>query len=159
MELGIGVPAQRGGAAMNQRGTSLIELLTAVTILTVLAGICGPPWLAMAARQEAWTVTREIAGELRLGRQLAMSRHGRVRVVIDVNHMAVRTELADGPSAPLRTYEFAGKRTTVESLSNGDHIVFHPNGRSATANTIVLRDRQYNKRMITVGITGKVTIS
>ncbi len=144
---------------MNQRGTSMIELLAVAAILAILAALAGPPWLALAARQEAWTVTREVAGELRLGRQLAMSRHVRVRVVIDENQMAVRTELADGPISPLRTYEFAGRRTTVESLSNGNHIIFHPNGRSATANTIVLRDRQYNKRTITISITGRVTVS
>ena len=144
---------------MNQQGASLIELLAVVAILAIMAGICGPPWLALAARQEAWTVTREIAGELRIGRQLAMSRHARVRVVIDANHSLVRTEPAEGSGAPLRTYEFAAKRTAVESLSNGEHIIFHPNGRSATANTIVLRDRQYNKRTITVSITGKVTVS
>ena len=144
---------------MNQRGTSMIELLAVAAILAILAALAGPPWLALAARQEAWTVTREVAGELRLGRQLAMSRHVRVRVVIDENQMAVRTELADGPISPLRTYEFVGRRTTVESLSNGNHIIFHPNGRSATANTIVLRDRQYNKRTITISITGKVTVS
>ncbi len=144
---------------MNQRGASLIEVLAVAAILAILAAIGGPPWLALAARQEAWTVTRQIAGELRLGRQLAMSRHARVRVVIDVDQLAVRTELADGPAAPLRIYEFAGKRTLVESLSNGNHIMFHPNGRSATANTIVLRDRQYNKRTITISITGKVTVS
>ena len=124
---------------MNQRGTSLIELLAVAAILAILAALGGPPWLALAARQEAWTVTREVAG--------------------DENQMAVRTELADGPVSSLRTYEFAGKRTTVESLSNGNHIIFHPNGRSATANTIVLRDRQYNKRTITISITGKVTVS
>ncbi|MGD9725168.1 MAG: GspH/FimT family pseudopilin [Nitrospiraceae bacterium] len=144
---------------MNQEGASLIELLAVAAILAIMAGICGPPWLALASRQEAWTVTREIAGELRLGRQLAMSRHTRVRVIIDVNHSVVRTEAADGSGAPLRTYELKGNRIAVESLSNGGHVMFHPNGRSATANTIVLRDRHGNQRTITVGITGKVTVS
>lgn len=143
---------------MNQRGASLIELLSVVTILAILGAMSGPPWLSLAARQESWSVTRAIAGELRLGRQLAMSRHARVRVVIDMDKRAIRTELVNG-AAPLRLYEFAERRTVVESLSNGAEILFHPSGRSATANTIVLRDRQDNKRTITIGITGKVTIS
>jgi type IV fimbrial biogenesis protein FimT len=144
---------------MNQRGASLIELLSVVAILAIVGAMSGPPWLALAARQESWAVTRAIAGELRLARQLAMARHARVRVVIDMESMAVRTESAEGGAAPLRTYEFSGKRTIVESVSNGFQIMFHPNGRSATGNTIVLRDRQYNKRTLTIGITGKVTIS
>lgn len=144
---------------MNQHGASLIELLWVVAILAILGAISGPPWLALAARQESSAVTRAIAGELRLGRQLAMSRHARVRVIIDTDSMAVRTELIDETVGPLRTYEFGGKRTVVESMSNGAQIMFHPNGRSATANTIALRDRQYNKRTITITITGKVSMS
>ena len=144
---------------MNQRGASLIELLSVVAILAIVGAMSGPPWLALAARQESWAVTRAIAGELRLARQLAMARHARVRVVIDMESMTVRTESAEGGAAPLRMYEFSGKRTVVESVSNGVQIMFHPNGRSATANTIVLRDRQYNRRTLTIGITGKVTIS
>jgi type IV fimbrial biogenesis protein FimT len=144
---------------MNQRGTSLVELLSVVAILAIVGAMSGPPWLALAARQESWSVTRAIAGELRLARQLAISRHARVRVVIDMEAMAVRTTSDEGVTTPLRTYEFSNKRTIVESVSNGAQIMFHPSGRSATANTIVLRDRQYNKRTITIGITGKVTIS
>jgi type IV fimbrial biogenesis protein FimT len=144
---------------MNQSGASLIELLSVVAIVAIAAALCGPPWSALAARQESWAVTRAVAGELRLARQVAMSRHARVRVVIDLDVATVRTELADEGPALLRSYELAGKRTIVESMSNGAHITFYPNGRSATANTIVLRDRQYNKRVITVSITGKVTVS
>ena len=143
---------------MNQRGVSLIELLAVVTILAILGAMSGPSWLTLAAQQETWTVTRAIAGELRLGRQLAMARHARVRVVIDRDKRAIRTELVNG-AAPLRIYEFIGRRTVVESLSNGAEILFHPSGRSATANTIVVRDSQDHKRTITIGITGKVTIS
>lgn len=144
---------------MNQRGASLVELLSVVVILSIVGALCGPSWSALAGRQESWAVTRAIAGELRLARQLAISRHTRVRVLIDRDAAAVRTELNDQGTGLLRHYEFAGKRTTVESMSNGAHVTFYPNGRSATANTIVLRDRQYNKRVITVSITGKVTIS
>jgi type IV fimbrial biogenesis protein FimT len=142
---------------MNQRGASLVELLSVVVILTIAGSLIGPSWSALAGRQETWAVTRAVAGELRLARQLAMSRHMRIRVLIDGT--AVRTGFADEGAALLRSYEFAGKRTTVESMSNGSDITFYPNGRSATANTIVLRDRQYNRRVITVGITGKVTVS
>jgi type IV fimbrial biogenesis protein FimT len=150
---------QPRGATMNQRGASLIELLSVVVILAIVGALSGPPWFALAARQESWSVARAIAGELRLARQLAMSRHARVRVVMDLDAALVRTELADEGTAPVRSYEWAGKRTVVESLSNGTLVTFHPNGRSATANTIVLRDRQGNKRTITIGITGKVTVS
>ena len=144
---------------MTQRGASLVELLSGVVILTIVGTLSGPSWSALAGRQESWAVTRAIAGELRLARQLAMSHHTRVRVVVDGDAATVRTELTDQSAALLRSYSFAGKRTTVESLSNGAYITFYPNGRSATANTIVLRDRQHNKRVITVGITGKVTVS
>jgi type IV fimbrial biogenesis protein FimT len=143
---------------MNQRGASLVELLSVVAILALAGTLCGPSWSALAGRQKSWAVTRAIAGELRLARQLAMSRHTRVRVLIDGDQAAVRTHV-DGGATLLRSYEFEDKRTTVESMSNGADITFYPSGRSATANTIVLRDRQYNKRVITVGITGKVTVS
>jgi type IV fimbrial biogenesis protein FimT len=90
---------------------------------------------------------------------MAMSGHTRVRVGIDVQGMALRTAIADDPTHPLRVYEWGNKSITIESMSNGSQMNFYPSGRSATANTIVLRDRQYNKRVITISITGKVTLS
>lgn len=144
---------------MNQRGASFTELLFVLAIVAIVGVLAGPHWSALAARQQTGTVTRELAGELRLARQLALARHARVRVTIDTERLALRTELADMPASPLRRYEFPGRETIVESLSNGTHIIFHPSGRSATGTTIVLRDRQHQKRTITVSITGKVTIS
>jgi prepilin-type N-terminal cleavage/methylation domain-containing protein len=143
---------------MNQRGVSLIELVVVIAIVAVVGALSAPPWLALAARQESWSVTRAVAGEFRVARQLAMARHARIRVVVDTDSMTVRTESAGGTS-PLRMYEFSGKRLSVESMSNGNEIVFHPNGRSSTGNRIVLRDRSQNKRIISIGITGKVTVS
>ena len=144
---------------MNQHGGSLIEIVGVMAIVTVMATICGPSWAGLAARQQGWSTAREIAGELRLARQMAMSGHMRVRAGIDVQGMTLRITIADDSMHPLRVYEWGSKSITIESMSNGSQISFYPSGRSATANTIVLRDRQYNKRVITISITGKVTLS
>ena len=144
---------------MNERGTSLTELLAVTSIITIVCVLTGPQWLALAARLDGRSVTAEIAGELRLARQLAIARQERIRVVFDGAHSIIRTELHDGLPTLLRVHHFAGRGTVLESLSNGPQIVFHPSGRSATATTIVLSDRKHKRRTITVGITGKVSTS
>ena len=142
---------------MNERGASFTELLAVMSIITIVCVLSGPQWLALAARLDGRGVTAEVAGELRLARQLAIARQERIRVVFDGEGTMMRTELHDGPPTLLRAHHFAGRGTVLESSSNGLQIVFHPSGRSATATTIVLSDRNHKKRTITVGITGKVS--
>ena len=94
-----------------------------------------------------------------MARQLAMARHERIRVVVDVEQSELRTECMDCGASLLRRYEFRHKGTTVESMTTKPELIFQPSGRSATATTMVLVDGRRAPHQITVSITGRVTLS
>ena len=144
---------------MNERGVSLVELCTVAAIIAIVTGVSLPGWAALVGRQQQRAVATEIASELRMARQLAMARHERIRVVVDVEQSALRTECVDGGTEPLRRYDFARRATIIESMTTRPEIVFQPSGRSATATTIILVDRRNATHQLTVSITGRVAMS
>ena len=144
---------------MNERGGSLVELCTVVAIIGIVVGVSVPGWAALAAKHQQRAVMVEIGSELRMARQLAMARHERIRVVVDVEQSELRTECMDCSPSLLRRYEFRHKGTTVESMTTKPEIMFQPSGRSATATTMVLVDGRRATHQVTVSITGRVTLS
>lgn len=144
---------------MNERGVSLVELCTVAAIVAIGVGVSLPSWAALVAKQQRRAVVTEIASELRMARQLAMARHERIRVVVNAEQFELRTECVDCGTGPLRRYEFARKGTVIESMTTKPEILFQPSGRSATATTIVLVDRQHETHQVTVSITGRVVSS
>ncbi|WHZ24140.1 MAG: hypothetical protein OJF47_003252 [Nitrospira sp.] len=144
---------------MNERGGSLVELCTVAAIVAIGVGVSLPSWTALVAKQQRRAVVTEIASELRMARQLAMARHERIRVVVNVEQSELRTECVDCGTGPLRRYEFSRKGTAIESMTTKPEILFQPSGRSATATTIVLVDRQHETHQVTVSITGRVVMS
>jgi type IV fimbrial biogenesis protein FimT len=144
---------------MKDGGFTLIEVLCVVTISAIISAIAGLNFSAMAAKSQGQAMTTELAAELRFARQLAIARRERIRVIVDVERTALRTERADVPGAVLKECDLSGKGTIVEGLSGGPSILFHPSGRSATATTITLRDGNRQARTLTVSFAGKVSVS
>jgi type IV fimbrial biogenesis protein FimT len=144
---------------MNERGGSLVELCTVAAIVAIVTGVSLPGWAALVGRQQHRAVVTEIASELRMARQLAMSRHERIRVVVNAERSELYTECVDCGMPPLRRYDFARRGTVITSMTTKPEIVFQPSGRSATATTILLMDRRNAAHQVTVGITGRVAMS
>ncbi len=135
-----------------------MEILVVLAVIGLMAGLTGPSFFAMTARIEARSATAEIASELRLARQLAMARRERLRVVFDRTQQTITLQRADADGV-LDVYRYGDKRIVVEEPSTGPDVLFHPTGRSATATTIVVRDKQGRVMKLTVSITGRVAIS
>ncbi|MGC3973244.1 MAG: GspH/FimT family pseudopilin [Nitrospira sp.] len=144
---------------MNKRGVSLVELCTVLAIVAIVMGVSVPGWSALVAKHRQRAVVTEIASELRMARQLAMARHERVRVVVNAAQSELRTECMDCETTVLRRYDFARTGTVVESMSTRPEILFQPSGRSATATTVVLIDSRHVTHQVTVGLTGRVSLS
>ncbi|MGQ0810021.1 MAG: GspH/FimT family pseudopilin [Nitrospiraceae bacterium] len=142
-----------------ERGVSLIELMLVLGIVAILTLIGGEGLLAVAARQQTQAIVTELASELRFARQFAINHRVRVRVLVDVEGTRLRTERSDSADVAIREYDFSGKGLLIERVSGGPQIQFHPSGRSASATTLVLRDRQQRRRTLTVSFTGRVAIS
>ena len=142
---------------MNEQGKSLVEIIMVMTLVVVMTAMTGQVLVAATARQHGHAVATELANELRAARYLAILRRERIRVVFEPGLARVRTEPADAPGRPIREYEFHGKGVTVERLSNGPSIVFHPSGRAASATTITLRNSQQEQWQLTVSLIGRVS--
>ena len=93
---------------MNERGGSLVEVCTVVAIIAVMTGVSLPGWAALVGKQQQGAVLTEIASELRMARQLAMARHERIRVVVNIERSELYTECMDCGLRPFRRYDFAG---------------------------------------------------
>src|SRR5262245_35744260 len=141
-----------------EQGKSLAEVLVVLAVVGLMAGLAGPSFIGMTARTEGKSAATEIASELRLARQLAMARRERLRVVFDGTSRTITLQRADAGGV-LDVYRYGEKGIVIEEPSAGPDVLFHPTGRSATATTIVVRDRQGRATKLTISLTGKVTIS
>lgn len=143
--------------ARNERGASLVELIVALGLVGMLAGLIGVSVAAAAARYQGKAVAIELASELRAARYLALVRRERVRVVIDPDRMQIRTMSADRPNETIRQYDYQDKGIVFERLSNGPSLLFYPSGRAASPATIIFRNRQMERWHLTVSLTGRVS--
>jgi type IV fimbrial biogenesis protein FimT len=147
----------RKGTPMKQEGKTLIELMVTVAIVGLVAALAGPSFRGFHAQAQIRLASEEIASELRLARQLAITRRERVRVVFDIDQRAVEAQFAsDGVTH--HTYQYGDKGIVIDEPSAGPEILFHPSGRCATATTIQLRGKDGLIQKLTVGITGRVSI-
>lgn len=139
-------------------GATLPELFVVLAIVGILAALALPSYKTMLARAHVRNVTAEIASELRSARQLAMARRERLRLLFDGAARTVTLQRVDG-EAVLHVYRYGDTGVTMDEPSAGPEVGFHPSGRSATATTIRLRDREGRESTITISLTGRVSIS
>lgn len=142
----------------HEHGASLTEMLTVMVILALVAALAGPSYRATIARAQARSVAAEIASELRLTRQLAMSRRERLLVQFDRSRQSLTFMRADSGDV-LDEYHYADKGVVLDVPSAGPNVLFYPSGRSATATTIAILDHMGRRITLTVSITGRVSLS
>ncbi len=94
---------------MSERGVSLVELCVVLAVLAVVMGASVPGWLALIAKHRQHATVMEIASELRMARQLAMARHERVRVVVNLEQSELKTECMDGDQRAFRAMSLGGQ--------------------------------------------------
>jgi type IV fimbrial biogenesis protein FimT len=141
-----------------QSGRSLTEILIACAITGIMTAMAWPSFKSITARAQARSTVAEIASELRMARQLAMARRERLLVRFDLPEQTITLRCADTETV-LELYRYADKGIVVDEPSAGVDLYFHPSGRSASAATIVIHDREGQRIVVTVSLTGRVVIS
>ena len=141
---------------MKQEGKTLIELVVVVAIIGMVATMVLANYSVLNSRTQVRCTAEEIASELRLARQLAMTYRDRVRIVIDLEQRALTTQFVN-TGATHHAYSYGGKGIVIEEPSAGPEILFHPSGRSASATTIQLHSQEGQTQQLTVSITGRVS--
>ncbi|HWF62070.1 MAG TPA: GspH/FimT family pseudopilin [Nitrospira sp.] len=142
---------------MKQEGKTLTELMVVLTIIGIVATMAVPNYSVSTSRSQIRCTTEEIASELRLARQLAMTYRDRVRIVIDPEQQALTTQFVNTATMH-HAYHYGGKGIVIEEPSAGPEILFHPSGRSASATTIQLHSLEGQTQQLTVSITGRVSL-
>jgi len=146
------------GGRMDQNGQSLLETMMVLGMLSLVAVMAMPNFLSLVSRAEAQAAADEIASELRLARQLALAKRDRVRLVFDLEQQTITAEYVERGETH-HVYSYRDRSIVLESPSAGPEILFHPNGRSATATTIQFRGKDGQVRKLTVSLTGRVAVS
>ncbi|TKB69709.1 MAG: type II secretion system protein GspH [Nitrospira sp.] len=142
---------------MKQEGKTLMELMVVVAIIGIVATMALPNYSVLNSRTQVRCTTEEIASELRLARQLAMTYRDRVRIIVDLEQQALTTQFVNTETTH-HTYHYGGTGIVIEEPSAGPEILFHPNGRSASATTIELHSLEGQTQQLTVSITGRVSL-
>lgn len=146
------------GAHMRQEGYSLLELMVTLAVIGIVSTLAVPSFASLNSRIQIRCATEEIASELRLARQLAMTHRNRVRLSFDVERHTLVAQFVEGGGTH-HVYRYGDKGIVVEQPSAGPDVLFHPSGRSATGTTIHLRGRDGRSATVTVGLTGRVSVS
>ncbi len=142
---------------MNEQGKSLVEIIMVMALVVAMTALTGAGLMAATAKQRGKVVATELANELRAARYSAIMRRDRVRVVLKPGTTTMRVETAESPGRLIREYDFSAHGITIERLSNGADIVFHPSGRAASPITITLRNRQQERWQLTISLVGRVS--
>ncbi len=139
-------------------GKSLAELVIVVAILGVVAVMASPAYKSFHIRLQGRTAAAEIASTLRMARHLAMARRERLLIRFDLSEHTMTLRQADAGGL-LSVYGYAEKGIVIEEPTAGTDLFFHPSGRSASASTIVIHDRDHRRTTVTISLTGRVVIS
>ncbi|UVT22215.1 MAG: prepilin-type N-terminal cleavage/methylation domain-containing protein [Nitrospira sp.] len=142
---------------MKEEGKTLTELMVVVGIIGMVSIMAIPSFLGLNSRTQVRCTTEEVASELRLAKQLALTYRDRVRILIDMEQQELITQFVNGGTIH-HVYRYGGKGLVIEEPSSGLEIQFHPSGRSATATTIQLRSHEGQTQSLTVSLTGRVSI-
>ena len=128
-------------------------------IIGIAVAMALPAYTSFYTGLQGRTAAAEIASTLRMARHLAMARRERLLVRFDLSERVMTVRQGEDRESILNVYRYADKGIVVDEPTAGLDLLFHPSGRSASASTIVIYDRDHHRITITVSLTGRVVIS
>ena len=122
----------------NRKGFTLIEMMTTIVIVGIIASMAVPRFMIAYERMEFRSANKEITSSLRLARSLAISNKEIYGVNFDPQSLSILIFKKDTASTAFSTYEVADSLVRTDSFSNifstintdfvGNTISFRPNG-------------------------------
>ena len=142
---------QQTSTIRDQRGFTLIEVMIAVAIVSILAMAAIPNYIQWNARYQLKQATTELAGSLNLARMAAMNRNLAVTVTLALVSGKVNVDFG-GALAPILLPQ------SIIAFTGGPTIQFTQQGLSGAAanQTLTLVSQQGTAYSVIVTPAGKV---
>lgn len=106
-----------------QRGLSVVELLVAILVVSVIAGMAIPGFLAMVRTQRISGDARDINGAIALAKMRAAADFTQARLYADLDAQRFRIQVWSKPVPPAATGSWSSEGGT-QSLSQGVSLGF-----------------------------------
>jgi prepilin-type N-terminal cleavage/methylation domain-containing protein len=145
----------------DQRGLTLLELLLAVSLVTVLGAIALLGYERTLAGWRLSAAARQVVMDLKLARARAIltSATHRLRFAApgsSYQHERQRPSGIYEPSGP--PTDLPPDVTVVDCTGSGSGISFRPRGSAGAFGTVALRHRDGGARAVVVDIVGRVRV-
>ena len=162
-------PEREHPMALNQRGITLIELMTVLACLAILAAVAAPNWIATAwPAYRLKSAARQVVSDVRYARMRAVATNRQYRLRFDPvsdSYLMERGDAPDGSSSWTgegATQWFGSHgSTTFSGISiDGEKeyaMIFRPTG-GMTAVTICLRNTLNQSTKIVCSVAGRIRL-
>jgi general secretion pathway protein H len=153
---GIG---SRKGIAGPEQGFSLLELVVVLALLALVMGLVVPSMYGAWHREKERASLRQLMTTLRAARSLAATRHGQVRVFLDLGAGRYSVEGTGRSGQLLRSFRLGDAHLVWQDRNaRRGYIAFYGDG-SSSGGRLVVTDGGGNSQIIDVEIiTGKVSL-
>jgi len=141
-------------------GFTLLELLTALTLIAVLSATAIPDLRRTLAAWRVDSAARQVVMDLKLARALAIVGGATARVHFSAPGTSYQHERQRGGAytATSPPTHLPDGVAIADCTAAGDGVGFRPRGLAATFGTITLRDGYGNERRVIVDIAGRMRI-
>ena len=143
-------------------GFTLIELVICLGITVILTLLAIPNFKALSAQFRLEGAIQKMISDLRLARQIAITKRVHVVVSLDPDQERYILEKIEGPlSSTIFTVDFNNPKEKLRGIdlvgsTKGNHLVFSPRGTTNSWTTITLRNSMGKEKKITLIGTGRV---
>ena len=144
----------------NISGLSILELVVALGLASVLAGVGVLSHHALRPGLNLMTATRQVVMGLLAARMRAVARNTDLRLVFPSGSTAYRLQARNGSTyddegAPVA---LAAGIVIVDCTARASAISFRPRGNAGTFGTVTLQNARGDVRRVVVDIAGQVRV-
>lgn len=146
----------------NCKGFTLIELMTVIAIMAIMAGIAIPNYLEWSSAARLRSSTNDLTSDLAMARLRAIKSSAKVGVIFGTNGYQVFIDdndnnVLDSGEVLLRNKQYPAGVTMNNTTFQNSRALFHRTGASS-AGTVTLSRGGNQQADIVVNIVGRVRV-